>query len=88
MTEPHKEGHAFPDGAERCIHCGTLATLPGLTACPGAQGRGTERQLRPEPARRVYAVDDAEIIHGRLLERETERLEALNRPRAGEEDLL
>ena len=70
--------HEYRGGRERCIHCGTLAENIYQTVCPGPQRRDESAKLRPEPARREYAVDAVDTIHARIVELAAERTEALN----------
>jgi hypothetical protein len=70
--------HRFLAGAQRCVDCGTLQANVGQTACPGPP-HGTEI-LRPEPARREYAANDADAISTRLQELQAERDVAMNTP--------
>ena len=70
-------GHQFIANADHCVHCGTLKTNSGCqTVCPGPQRR--DMVLRPEPARREYAVEDIETIHARLAELRAEQQAAIN----------
>ena len=81
MTQPI--AHEFPDGddpAKRCVHCGTTWSMHEAMAqpCVPRRPQGGEA-LRPEPARREYAVDDADVIGARLIELRAERDAAINR---------
>ena len=68
--------HSFPEGQEHCTHCGTWKGNPQRTICPG--GHVPASELRPEPARREFAADDADAIHARLAELKAERAAAAN----------
>lgn len=81
MTETVQEHDWSGAGGRVCIYCGTTrrqdgSISEGLTCVhrlahpPGAP--------RPEPARREYAIDDAETISRRLGELSAERTEILN----------
>jgi len=72
-------GHTFPEGAERCVHCGTLASQIQRTACPGGKA-GTTEGARPEPTRRVYASEDWDAIGARQAELRAEHDGVLNQP--------
>ncbi len=56
--------HAFSEADDRCVHCGTLRTqfeaAPDKSPCP-ARGP-TLPGLRPEPALRKLAADDADVM--------------------------
>ena len=70
--------HEFTSGADRCIHCGTLAAR--LIADPECPCVPHGPVLRPEPTRRQYASEDYDTIEVRLRELEAEKTAGLNLP--------
>lgn len=71
--------HEFLSGTAeaRCVHCGTKQGHHRMAAQPCVPRWGGET-LRPEPERRVYAIDDAETIHARIVELRADESAALN----------
>lgn len=59
----------------RCVRCGALKPGEHSTCVPR---RAEVSVLRPEPARREYAIDDTETISGRIAELRAESEAAAN----------
>ena len=80
MTNVPYRKHEFPDGAIRCFWCGVRKEHhdknPAEYTCLAREAP------RPEPRRRISALDDTEVISGRLKELNKETLEWLARPSA------
>ncbi len=78
--------HDFPDGADRCARCGTLKEihLRHPQNCVPQWGPGPDttppRPCHTGQSTGDFAADDVDVIHARLIELETDRREALNRP--------
>lgn len=69
--------HSFTGVNGRCIHCGAQPISVGAREERSCVKRDIrESDLRPEPVRRVPAIDDFSTIHQRL---EELRKEAANR---------
>jgi hypothetical protein len=77
--------HESSPGNPRCIHCGTLFANHAKVPQPCVPRWSGTEALRPEPARREYAIDDIETIHARLVELEADRRAVLYRPAEDEE---
>jgi hypothetical protein len=71
--------HEWSPGNPRCIHCGTPSAIHSQQPQPCVPRWSQTEALRPEPARREYAIDAVDTIHARLAELEADRREALNR---------
>jgi len=71
--------HEFEPLSQRCVHCGTTSVHHARVAQPCVPQWGKEA-LRPEPARREYAVEDAATISARIAEFRAERDMILNAP--------
>lgn len=68
--------HDFKDGTatDPCIHCGTTYQLHQHKPQPCVPHRTAERVM-PEPARRVYAVEDYDTIGARIEELKNEHVQ-------------
>jgi hypothetical protein len=60
--------HVFSPMDNRCIHCGTTKEHHERTPQPCPRRAEAPSSLRPEPAERKLAADDADTIHARLQE--------------------
>jgi hypothetical protein len=83
--------HMFPEGdgeAVRCIHCGTLREHHERSPQNCVRHPIAPEPLRPEPARRAYAVDDRATIPARIAELRADREAArAGRPEEKPEEL-
>lgn len=89
--------HEFND-VHRCVHCGALwfERLQEVLRRQGVVVPSTDARqclersdagLRPEPVRRTFAVEDADIIGRRMKEIAAEAEDARNRPESTALDL-
>lgn len=76
---PYRQ-HEFPNDALRCQWCGVKKEY--FEKSPDGYTCLAREAPRPEPRRRISALDDIEVISGRIKELDKETLEWLGRPNA------
>lgn len=69
------KNHYAPEGEKFCIHCGVVMPGGGKTCIEQPEAVSV---LRPAPARRVLAAEDADAISARIAELRRLRDEVLN----------
>ncbi len=72
--------HDFEPLSGRCRHCGTPKVHHENVPQPCPQQGTRIKPMKPEPTRRLYAVEDAETIHARMIELDADRLAVLSAP--------
>ena len=76
--------HDFPPGADRCTRCGTLKEIhlrhPQNCVPQWSHEVAPLRPCHTGQSAGDFAADDADVIHARLIELETDRRDMLNRP--------